>query len=344
MRKTKIICTIGPASGSEETLREMMLAGMNVCRLNLSHSDHDEHAEKIKIIKKLRKELGLPVAILLDTKGIEIRLRTFENGGVLLKKGDRFTFTTKNVIGTSERVSVSFPELCKTVKEGGRIMVDDGLVEFLILKVDEDEVECEIQNDGEIKDRKGVNLPETKIDVPFLSEADKADLEFGVKHDVEFFALSFTRDAGDVEGVRAFLKERGGEDIELIAKIENREGVENIDEIIEASDGVMIARGDMGVEIPFEELPYIQKKIIAACCEKGKASITATQMLESMIKNPRPTRAEITDVANAVYDGTTAVMLSGETSVGKYPVKAVKTMVKIVDKAEATKEKNRRMT
>ena len=336
MRKTKIICTIGPASGTEERLREMMLAGMNVCRLNFSHSDHADHAEKIRLIKKLRKELKMPVAILIDTKGIEIRLRTFENGGVFLKTGDRFTFTTKDVIGNKEKAAVNFPGLCETVKEGGRIMVDDGLVEFRVLKVSADEVDCEVMNDGEIKDRKGVNLPETRIDVPFLSHDDKADLTFGAEHDADFFALSFTRNADDVNCARDFLKARGRADIELIAKIENREGVENIDEIIDAADGVMIARGDMGVEIPFEELPYIQKKIIAACNEKGKMTITATQMLESMVSNPRPTRAEITDVANAVYDGTGAVMLSSETSVGKYPVKAIETLVKIAGRTEET--------
>jgi len=339
MRKTKIICTIGPASGSEETLRQMMLAGMNTARLNLSHSNHEEHAEKIRKIRKVRKELGLPVAILIDTKGIEIRLKTFEDGGVTLRTGDRFTFTTRDVAGNKERASVDFLKLCETVKEGGHIMVDDGHVEFLILKVSEDEVECEVLNDGEIRDRKGVNLPETKIDAPFLSQADKDDLEFGIKQEADFFALSFTRSADDVEDVRAFLKERGASGIPLIAKIENREGVDNVEGILDAADGVMIARGDMGVEIPFEELPFIQKKIIAAAGAKGKTSITATHMLESMIKNPRPTRAETTDVANAVYDGTTEVMLSGETSIGKYPVKAVKTMAKIVDKAEATKGK-----
>jgi len=334
MRKTKIVCTIGPASMSEDVMRDMMLAGMNICRLNMSHSDHAEHAEKIKMIKKLRKELDLPVAILIDTKGIEIRLRSFENGGVILKAGDRFTFTTKEVIGNSERASVNFPELCETVKEGGSIMVDDGHVEFLILKVGSDEVECEVLNDGEIKDKKGVNLPETRINIPFLSQADKDDLVFGIGQEADFFALSFTRSANDVNDVRDFLNELECINIKLIAKIENREGVDNIDEIIDAADGVMIARGDMGVEIPFEELPFIQKKIIAACNAKGKPTITATQMLESMIKNPRPTRAEVTDVANAVYDGTTAVMLSGETSVGKFPVKAVETIVKIVDRAE----------
>jgi len=336
MIKTKIICTIGPASGSEDVLRQMILAGMNVARLNFSHSDHADHAEKIKLIKKLRKEMRRPVAILIDTKGIEIRLRTFENGSVSLKTGDRFTFTTKDVVGNGERAAVDFPQLCHTVKEGGRIMVDDGLCEFLILKVTDEDVECEVLNDGEIKDRKSVNLPETKIDMPFLSQADKADLAFGVEHEADFFALSFTRNADDVNDVRDFLKTLGGTDIELIAKIENREGVENIDEIIDAADGVMIARGDMGVEIPFEELPYIQKKIITACGMKGKTATTATQMLESMAKNPRPTRAEITDVANAVYDGTTAVMLSGETSVGKYPVKTIETMVKIAERTEAS--------
>jgi len=336
MRKTKIICTIGPASASEDVLRQMILAGMNVARLNFSHSCHEDHLEKIETIKKLRKELGVPVAILIDTKGIEIRLRSFENGSVSLKTGDRFTFTTRKVIGNEKIVSVDFPKFCQTVKRGGRVLVDDGLCEFRVLKVTDEEVLCEVLNDGIIKDNKSVNLPGAKIDAPFLSKRDKDDLLFGIEHDVDFFALSFTRSASDVRSARNYLKKHGGEKIDLIAKIENEEGVENIDEIIEASDGVMIARGDMGVEIPFEDLPYIQKKIITACYKKGKKAITATQMLESMIENPRPTRAEITDVANAVYDGTSAVMLSGETSIGKYPVKTVETIAKIACRAETT--------
>jgi len=335
MRKTKIICTIGPASGSEEMLRKMILAGMNVARLNFSHGSHEDHLEKIKLIKKLRKELGIPVAILIDTKGIEIRLRAFEDGGVSLKTGDRFTFTTRDVTGNQKTGPVDFTGLCKTVKKGGRILVDDGLCEFLILKVTENDVECEVLNDGEIKDNKSVNLPGTKLDVPFISPTDKKDLAFGIEHEADFFALSFTRSADDVNEVRKLLKRRGGADIKLIAKIENSEGVENIDEIIKAADGVMVARGDMGVEIPFEELPYIQKKIISACYTKGKIAIVATQMLESMTHNPRPTRAEISDVANAVYDLTSAVMLSGETSVGKYPVEAIDTLIKIIGHTEA---------
>jgi len=335
MRKTKIICTIGPASDSESVLKEMMLAGMNVARLNFSHGNHADHAEKINLIKKLRKELGIPVAILADTKGIEIRLRAFENGSVELKTGDRFTFTTKDIVGNKEKGSVDFPQLCESVKEGSRVLVDDGLCEFIVLKVSGEEVECEVQNDAVIKDKKSVNLPGTKLDVPFISETDKADLEFGIAHDVDFFALSFTRNANDVNDVKNFLEERGRTDIKLISKIENREGVDNIEEIIDASGGVMVARGDMGVEIPFEELPYIQKKIISECYTKGKIAIVATQMLESMTNNPRPTRAEISDVANAVYDYASAVMLSGETSVGKYPVKTIETIIKIAEHAEA---------
>jgi len=334
MRKTKIICTIGPASGNEDVLRKMILAGMNVARLNFSHSTHADHAEKITLIKKLRKELDLPVAILIDTKGIEIRLRAFEGGGVFLKTGDRFTFTTKDIVGNKETGSVDFPELCEVVKKGGRILVDDGLCEFLVLNVTGEGVECEVLNDGEIKDNKSVNLPGARLNVPFLSQTDKEDLIFGIEHGADFFALSFTRSASDVNDVKDFLKERGCTDIELIAKIENSEGVENIDEIIDVTDGVMVARGDMGVEIPFEELPYIQKKIIKACYTKGKTAIVATQMLESMISNPRPTRAEITDVANAVYDSATAVMLSAETSVGKYPVESIETLVKITERTE----------
>jgi len=335
MRKTKIICTIGPASGSEDVLRKMILAGMNVARLNFSHGSHADHLEKINTIKKLRREMDIPIAILIDTKGIEIRLRDFEKGSVSLKTGDRFTFTTRDVTGNRETGSVDFPELCKTVKKGSRILVDDGLCEFLVLNVTEEDVECKVLNDGEIKDRKSVNLPGTKLDVPFISPTDEKDLAFGIEHDADFFALSFTRSAADVSGVRDFLASKGRTDIRLIAKIENSEGVENIEEIIGASDGVMVARGDMGVEIPFEELPYIQKKIISACYTKGKIAIVATQMLESMTKNPRPTRAEISDTANAVYDLTSAVMLSGETSVGKYPVEAIETVVKIAEHTEA---------
>ncbi|MCL2003130.1 MAG: pyruvate kinase [Oscillospiraceae bacterium] len=335
MRKTKIVCTIGPASENEETLRQLILSGMNVARLNFSHGTHDEHAQKIQTLKKLRGELGLPVAIMADTKGVEIRIRTFESGSAALTAGAKFTFTTREVPGSESIVSVNYPGLCKSVRPGGRILVDDGLCEFLILSVTETDVECEVVNGGTLKNRKSVNLPGAVLDIPYLSEADKTDIAFGIEHDVDFFALSFIRSARDVEDVRKFMQRVNRGDIRLIAKIENAEGVDNIDEIIEAADGVMVARGDMGVEIPFEELPYIQKKIISACYRAGKVVITATQMLESMITHPRPTRAEITDVANAVYDGTSAVMLSGETAVGRYPVLALETMVKIAERTEA---------
>jgi pyruvate kinase len=335
MRKTKIVCTIGPATENEETLRQLILSGMNVARLNFSHGSHSDHAKKIATIKKLRGEMGLPVAILADTKGIEIRIRTFEKDSAALNAGDKFTFTTRNIQGTEQAVSVNFPGLCRSVQPGGRILVDDGLCEFLVLKVGEEDVECEVVNGGLIKNNKSVNLPGAVLDIPYLSEADKTDIAFAIEHDVDFLALSFIRNANDVGEVRKFLHRVNRTDIRLIAKIENSEGVDNIDEIIEAADGVMVARGDMGVEIPFEELPYIQKKIISACYSAGKMVITATQMLESMITNPRPTRAEITDVANAVYDGTSAVMLSGETAVGKYPIKAVEAMVKIAERTEA---------
>jgi pyruvate kinase len=335
MRKTKIVCTIGPASENEKILKQLILSGMNVARLNFSHGTHDEHAKMITTIKKLRGEMGLPVAILADTKGIEIRIRTFEHGGVTLNTGDTFTFTTREVVGNETTVSVNFAGLCRSVEPGSRILVDDGLCEFLVKKVGETEVECEVLNGGVIKNRKSVNIPGAVLDIPYLSESDKTDIAFGIEHDVDFFALSFVRSAKDVGDVRKFMQRVNRSDIKLIAKIENAEGVDNIGEIIEAADGVMVARGDMGVEIPFEELPFIQKKIISACYSAGKMVITATQMLESMITNPRPTRAEITDVANAVYDGTSAVMLSAETSVGQYPVKTVETMVKIAERTEA---------
>ena len=336
MRKTKIICTIGPASESEDIIRQMISAGMNVARLNFSHGSHEEHAKKIAIIKKLREEMNVPVAILADTKGIEIRIGTFENGSVKVKAGDKFTFTTRNIVGNEAIVSVNYDKLCETLKVGNRILVDDGLCEFRVLKVTDEDVECEVVNGDVISDKKGVNLPATKLDVPYMSEADKRDIAFAVEHDVDFLALSFVRCADDVNVIRDFVSSLDRTDIKLIAKIENAEGIGSVEEIIAAADGVMVARGDMGVEIPFEELPYIQKEIISACYSAGKIVITATQMLESMIIHPRPTRAEITDVANAVYDGTSAVMLSGETAVGKYPVKAIETMVKIAESTEAT--------
>ena len=318
MRKTKIVCTIGPASESEEQLRALMLAGMNVARLNFSHGTHEEHKVRIDRIKKVREELGLPVAILLDTKGPEYRIRTFEDGKILLKDGDTFTFTTDEIIGNQERVAVSYKNLHNDLEVGNKIYVNNGLVHFVVEKIEGHDIICKVTAGGELSNRKSMSFPGKVLKQVYLSEADKADLLFGIEQDVDFVACSFVSCKQDLDDVRAFLDAHTTDDnISLIAKIENQHGVDNIDEICQACDGIMIGRGDMGVEIPFEELPKIQKQLITQCRLLGKRVITATEMLESMIYNPRPTRAEISDVANAVYDGTSAIMLSGETAMGK---------------------------
>ena len=335
MRKTKIVCTIGPASESEEQLRALMLAGMNVARLNFSHGTHEEHKVRIDRIKKVREELGLPVAILLDTKGPEYRIRTFEDGKILLKDGDTFTFTTDEIIGNQERVAVSYKNLHNDLEVGNKIYVNNGLVHFIVEKIEGHDIICKVTAGGELSNRKSMSFPGKVLKQVYLSEADKADLLFGIEQDVDFVACSFVSCKQDLDDVRAFLDAHTTDDnISLIAKIENQHGVDNIDEICQACDGIMIGRGDMGVEIPFEELPKIQKQLITQCRLLGKRVITATEMLESMIYNPRPTRAEISDVANAVYDGTSAIMLSGETAAGKYPVLAVETMAKIAETTE----------
>ena len=335
MRKTKIVCTIGPASESEEQLRALMLAGMNVARLNFSHGTHEEHKVRIDRIKKVREELGLPVAILLDTKGPEYRIRTFEDGKILLKDGDTFTFTTDEIIGNQERVAVSYKNLHNDLEVGNKIYVNNGLVHFVVEKIEGHDIICKVTAGGELSNRKSMSFPGKVLKQVYLSEADKADLLFGIEQDVDFVACSFVSCKQDLDDVRAFLDAHTTDDnISLIAKIENQHGVDNIDEICQACDGIMIGRGDMGVEIPFEELPKIQKQLITQCRLLGKRVITATEMLESMIYNPRPTRAEISDVANAVYDGTSAIMLSGETAAGKYPVLAVETMAKIAETTE----------
>ena len=334
MRKTKIVCTIGPASGQEEVLRKMCLAGMNVARLNFSHGTHAQHLELIERIKKVREELGLPIAILLDTKGPEYRIRTFKNGKITLRDGDEFTFTTAQVEGDETRVSVSYPDLHKEMRPGDRILVNNGLLIFEVQSVKGKEIHCKTLAGGEMSDRKSMSFPDKVLHSVYLSEQDKADLLFGIANDVDFVACSFVSNAQDLKDVKAFLDENGGTDISLIAKIENRSGVDNIEEISEECDGIMIGRGDMGVEIPYEQLPGIQKELITKCRLLGKRVITATEMLESMIQNPRPTRAEISDVANAVYDGTSAVMLSGETAAGKYPVETIRAMAKICEQAE----------
>ena len=334
MRKTKIICTIGPASENAETLKKMCQAGMNVARLNFSHGTHEEQQNKIDLIKQVRQELGLPLAIMLDTKGPEYRIRTFKDGKVTVAAGDTFTFTVDEVEGDETRVSVNYKGLVKDLSVGDRILVNNGLVIFEVKKLQGSDAVCKCVVGGELSNRKSMSFPNKVMTGPFLSEADKADLLFGIRNDVDFVAASFVSNKQNVLDMRSFLDENGGSQIEIIAKIENRAGVDNVEEICEACEGIMVARGDLGVEIPFVEVPAIQKRLIHKCRLLGKRVITATEMLESMIQNPRPTRAEISDVANAVYDGTSAIMLSGESAAGKYPVEAVSTMAQIAEFTE----------
>ena len=335
MRKTKIVCTIGPACESEAMTKNMILAGMNVARLNFSHNTHAYHKERIDTIKKLRRELNLPVAILLDTKGPEIRTGKLESGPQELLPGGQIILTTEQIAGNKNRVSVSYANLPGCLSAGKTVMVDDGLIELRVAKIDGGEILCDIVSGGVLRENKSVNAPGAALDMPFINEKDRQDILFGAENDVDFVALSFVRTPEDVREARALLDCCGKPDIELIAKIENTEGVKNIDEIIKVADGIMVARGDMAVEIPFEELPHLQKIIIKNCFSAGKKVITATHMLESMIHNSRPTRAEITDVANAIYDGTSAIMLSGETAIGAHPVRSLETMVKIAEKTES---------
>ena len=334
MRKTKIVCTIGPASSDEETLRRMCLAGMNVARLNFSHGTHEDHQLRIDSIKKIRKALNMPVAIMLDTKGPEYRIGIFKNGKEILKEGDLFTFTTDDVIGDATRVSVSYKKMAEDIHTGDRILVNNGLLIFSVEDVKDNDIVCRVLAGGEISNRKSMSFPNKVLNQIYLSEQDKSDLLFGIKNDIDYIACSFVSRVQDILDVKAFLKENNAGNIGIIAKIENRSGIENIEEICSECDGIMIGRGDMGVEIPFEELPAIQKKLITECRLLGKRVITATEMLESMINNPRPTRAEISDVANAVFDGSSAIMLSGETAAGKYPVLTVETMSRIAEQAE----------
>ncbi len=329
MRKTKIICTLGPASEKEEILREMISAGMDVARLNFSHGTHADHKEKMDLVKKLRAEMKRHIAIMLDTKGPEIRLHKFAGGRVKLEVGQTFALLPEEIEGDNTRASITYSQLYRDVRPGTHILIDDGLIDMEVERADCSAILCRVINGGFISDRKGINVPGVKLSLPFLSEKDKSDILFGVEQDVDFIAASFTQCADDILSIRAELDRAGGQDIKIIAKIENASGVANIDEIINVSDGIMVARGDMGVEIPFEELPVIQKELIAKSYRAGKQVITATQMLESMRSNPRPTRAEATDVANAIYDGTSAIMLSGETAAGSYPVEAVKTMARL---------------
>ena len=335
-KRTKIVCTLGPASEKEETLRELIKNGLNVCRMNFSHGSHEEHKGRIDLVKKVREELGQPTAILLDTKGPEIRTGQFDAPEVLLEEGQTFTITMKDVMGNKEMCTVSYKGLAKDVEPGNTILIDDGLVGLKVKEVNGDDIVCIVENSGIVKNHKGVNVPGVKVNLPAITEKDRSDIEFGIEQGIDFIAASFVRKVSDVLAIREILEENNATDIKIISKIENQEGVDNLDEIIAVSDGIMVARGDLGVEIPTEEIPVVQKLMIKKCNEAGKPVITATQMLDSMMRNPRPTRAEVTDVANAIYDGTDAIMLSGETAAGKYPVEAVKTMATIAKRTEET--------
>ncbi len=334
LRKTKIVCTIGPACQNEETITEMAKAGMNVARLNFSHNTHADHLRSIELVKRVREKLELPIAIMLDTKGPEYRIKTFKNDKIFLKEGDKFTFTALEVEGDEGKVSINYKDLPRELSQGDIILLNNGLLSFTVDSTTDTDVNCTVLIGGELSNRKSMSFPNKHLKQIYLSEQDKQDILFGVKNDIDFIACSFVSCRQDLLDIKEFLKENSAEGIGLIAKIENRSGVDNIEEICEECDGIMVARGDMGVEIPFEELPAIQKKLITKCRLLGKRVITATEMLESMIQNPRPTRAEISDVANAVYDGTSAIMLSGETAAGKYPVLAVKTMAQIAKNTE----------
>lgn len=334
MRKTKIICTIGPACDNEETLTELCKAGMNVARLNFSHGVHADHLRRINLIKQVREKLNLPIAIMLDTKGPEYRIGTFGNGPVMLQDGADFTLTTDNVTGDENRVSVSYRKLTEELSEGDTVLINNGLVILTVQRVAGNDILCRVEAGGVLSDRKSMNFPGKVFKQDFLSEQDRNDILFGLENDIDFVAASFVSTREDIQAIRDLLDRNGGRDVDLIAKIENRSGVDHIEEICEVADGIMVARGDLGVEIPFMEVPALQKYLISKCRMLGKRVITATEMLESMIHNPRPTRAEISDVANAVYDGSSAIMLSGETAAGKYPVQAVATMAQTAEFTE----------
>lgn len=343
MRKTKIICTIGPASESEECLRGLMLAGMNVARFNFSHGNHEQMREKFERVCRVREELGVPVATLLDTKGPEIRLRDFEGGKVDLVAGQQFVLTTEEIPGTGERASISYKNLKNDVKAGDTILIDDGRIEMKVTEIRGEEIICRVVNGGFVSNHKGINVPGVDLTMPYVSETDLEDILFGIEMGFDFLAASFVRCKQDILEIRGILEENGGTDMRIVAKIESIQGIQNLEEILEVTDGIMVARGDMGVEVPLEEVPVLQKKMIKMADERGRHVITATQMLESMIQNPRPTRAETTDIANAIYDGTGAIMLSGESAAGKYPIEAVKTMAKIAECAEKDIDYYRRM-
>ena len=334
MRKTKIVCTLGPACSDEATITAMCKAGMNVARLNFSHNTYQDHKKRIDLVKKVREKLGIPIAIMLDTKGPEYRIKTFKNGKITLKEGDSFTFTADEIDGDEKKVSINYKDLANDLEKGDRILLNNGLLSFEVVSTTNTDVNCKVIIGGELSDRKSMSFPNKTLKQKYLSDQDKEDIAFGIKEGIDFIACSFVSCKQDLLDVKNYLTEIGAGETELIAKIENRSGVDNIEEISEECAGIMVARGDMGVEIPFEELPAIQKQIITKCRMLGKRVITATEMLESMINNARPTRAEISDVANAVYDGTSAIMLSGETAAGKYPVLAVETMARIAESTE----------
>ena len=334
MRKTKIICTMGPATDNIEVLRAMARAGMNVARFNFSHGSHEEHKQRIDRVKAVREEYNLPIALLLDTKGPEIRTGDMQDGKIFLKKGEQIRLTPRACLGTPSKISITYPDLYQDVQAGTSILIDDGLIELRVEQTQEQDILCRVLNDGAVSNHKGINVPDVHLSIPYLSDKDKADIQFGIEQGVDFVAASFVRTADDVQQLRMLLDENGGAHINIIAKIENQQGVENIDGIVSLADGVMIARGDMGVESPAEDVPPIQKMLIKKVASAGKQVITATQMLDSMMKNPRPTRAEVTDVANAIYDGTGAIMLSGETAAGLYPVEAVTMMARIAERTE----------
>ena len=334
MKKTKIVCTIGPASNDEETLREMLLAGMNVARFNFSHGTHEEHDASIRKFHRVRDELGIPAAVMLDTKGPEIRVKDFEGGSAMLKDGEPFTLTTLDTAGNDSIVSVTYKDIPKYMSCGDQILIDDGKVVLRVTETDENSVHTIVIHGGKVKAHKGVNLPDVDYKMEYMSDRDRSDILFGIEHGVDYVAASFVRTRDDVLAIRRLLDENGGSEIQIISKIESTQGVDDFEEILAVSDGIMVARGDMGVELAYERLPGIQKRFIKRCVQSGKIVITATQMLESMMESPTPTRAEITDVANAVYDGTSAVMLSGESAAGRYPVEAVRAMARICVQAE----------
>ncbi|MBQ9298378.1 MAG: pyruvate kinase [Clostridia bacterium] len=334
MRKTKIVCTIGPASDNEEILKKLMLAGMNAARINFSHGSFKEQEEKIKKIKKVSKELGLNIPLILDTKGPEVRIGKFEDGEIFLKPGDTFSLVPDEIMGTQYEFSVSYKDLYKELKHGDKLLIDDGLIEVEVITIKDKKIYCKVISGGKLSNRKSINIPGKRLNLPSLTEKDRDDILNGIKADFDFIAASFIRSAKDVMEIRKLLNDNGGENIKIISKIENQEGVDNFDEILDVSDGIMVARGDLSVEIPMAKVPMIQKEFIKKTYLNGKIVITATQMLESMINNPRPTRAEVSDISNAIYDATSAIMLSGETATGKYPVDCVEMMSNISEETE----------